>query len=218
MFFDPRVNHYGTWILWGALLVLGLSGQGCSSIPRSQEHGMRRGLFDVDRASQHAAAPVRIEQSPGTDSHRMRAREVSSIKRDLIEESLPPKAKIFSWPLKEVSITSHFGRRNRRAHHQGLDLRASVGTPVFAAHAGRVIYVGSRIAGYGKLVVIKDSRGYSTIYAHNSKLLVLPGQQVERGQKISLSGATGTVRGAHLHFEIRRGVTPQDPEKLLSRR
>lgn len=207
MFFDPRIDRYGVWILWGALLVLGSGGQGCSSIPASRDNLARRGLFDLGRPALVRAVPAR-SLAQEDRLHR---------KQDLLEAARP-RPQAFDWPLKKIVITSQFGRRSGGVLHQGLDLRASVGTPVHSEHSGRVIYAGAKIAGYGKLVVIKDSHGYSTIYAHNSKLLVLPGQQVERGQKIALSGATGTVRGAHLHFEVRHGVSPQDPEKFLSRR
>ena len=122
-----------------------------------------------------------------------------------------------SWPLREVYITSHFGSRGDDVH-EGVDLRAPMGTPVYAAHDGVVLYSGTGISGYGKLVVIKSSAGISTVYGHNSRLLVRKGQRVTRGQKVALSGSSGRSTGPHLHFEVRTGLNPVDPLKLIALR
>lgn len=119
-----------------------------------------------------------------------------------------------SWPLKTVQVTSNFGERSGDPH-EGIDLRAPVGTPVHAAHDGVVIYSGSGISGYGKLVVLKSSAGISTVYGHNSRLFVQKGQVIRRGQKIALSGSTGRSSGPHVHFEVRAGLKPIDPLKLI---
>jgi murein DD-endopeptidase MepM/ murein hydrolase activator NlpD len=97
-----------------------------------------------------------------------------------------------------------------------LDLRAPAGTPVVAANAGKVLYAGRRIAGYGNMIVIRHAFGFSTVYAHNSKLFVQRGQRVKAGQKIALSGATGRVSGPHVHFELRHGTEAIDPFKVLA--
>lgn len=120
----------------------------------------------------------------------------------------------WDWPLKQVDVTSPFGRRGRR-NHEGIDLKASVGTPVYAAEKGRVVYSGSRISGYGKMVVIEHQAGIYSVYAHHSKNLVRKGQWIKKSQQIALSGRTGRVSGPHLHFEIRRGVKALDPAEVL---
>ena len=119
-----------------------------------------------------------------------------------------------SWPLKKVRVTSPFGQRGRE-FHEGIDLHATGGTAVYAAHSGKVLYAGRKIRGYGNLVVIRHSSGLATVYAHNSKNLVRQGGSVKRGQKIAISGNTGHVRGPHLHFEIRDGVAALDPMLVL---
>jgi murein DD-endopeptidase MepM/ murein hydrolase activator NlpD len=119
-----------------------------------------------------------------------------------------------SWPVKKVQVTSNFGERGGDPH-EGIDLRASTGTPVLAAHDGMVLYSGSGISGYGKLVVLKNSAGISTVYGHNSRLFVRKGQRIRRGQKIALSGSTGRSSGPHVHFEVRLGLKPVDPLKLI---
>jgi murein DD-endopeptidase MepM/ murein hydrolase activator NlpD len=122
----------------------------------------------------------------------------------------------FQWPLKRVEVTSYFGKRGK-SHHEGLDLRAALGTKVYAVQDGLVLYTGTKIRGYGKMVVLRHSNRIASIYAHNSSFFVHRGQKVKRGDLIALSGATGRVRGPHLHFEIRQGVVAIDPLKYLPR-
>jgi murein DD-endopeptidase MepM/ murein hydrolase activator NlpD len=114
------------------------------------------------------------------------------------------------WPLKNVDVSSHYGHRGRK-FHQGVDLRAHIGTPVLAAYDGTVVYVGSRIRGYGRMIVIKHDDQFYSVYAHHSKNLVKAGKVVKKGEKIALSGRSGRASGPHLHFEIRRGVESYDP-------
>ncbi len=118
----------------------------------------------------------------------------------------------FRWPV-QGRLTSRFGRRWGRAH-EGLDLAARPGTPVRAAESGRVIY-SSTLGAYGRVVIVRHSQQYSTVYAHNRKLLVGKGRWVEKGARIAEVGSTGRSTGPHLHFEVRRGKSPQDPMLYL---
>ncbi len=119
-----------------------------------------------------------------------------------IDESKPP-AKGFAWPAKGV-FTSGYGPRWGRMH-KGIDIAAPTGTPIHAAADGVVVSAGWNRGGYGKLVDIRHADGTLTRYAHNSKIIVRKGQQVQQGQRISLMGSTGFSTGPHLHFEIRKG-------------
>lgn len=85
--------------------------------------------------------------------------------------------------------------------HHGIDIAIAQGTPVFASEGGTITYAGW-MAGYGYQVTIDHGNGFKTRYAHNSRLLVKKGEQVARGQTISLVGSTGRSTGAHIHFEI----------------
>ncbi len=114
-----------------------------------------------------------------------------------------------SWPLKG-RFTSGFGMRGNRMH-KGIDLAAPTGTPVRAAAPGKVVYSGSGMRGYGKVVVLKHEKEFSTVYAHNSVLLVKRGQTVKKGQVIARVGSTGWATGPHLHFEVRRRGVAEDP-------
>jgi murein DD-endopeptidase MepM/ murein hydrolase activator NlpD len=123
----------------------------------------------------------------------------------------------FQWPLDQVAVTSRYGERGG-AQHEGIDLRARIGTQVRAAEAGRVVYAGNQIRGYGRLIVIRHAEGLATVYAHHSQILVKKGQFVKKGQKIGFSGKSGTTSGPHLHFEIRDGVVAVDPEAWIKSR
>ncbi len=120
----------------------------------------------------------------------------------------------FIWPTPGP-ITSSFGP----AHPLGIDIGIETGTPVIAAAAGQVTFVGGHVCcSYGKYVIIKHDQTLETRYAHLSRFNVQLGQWVQQGDLIGWSGSTGLSTGPHLHFEIRRNGTPQDPVGLLPRR
>jgi len=100
------------------------------------------------------------------------------------------------------------------ASNKGLDIAGKLGDPVIAVAPGRVVYSGSGLRGYGKLVIIKHNKTYLSAYAHNKDILVKEGQSVVRGQKIAEIGNTDTDV-AKLHFEIRKLGKPVDPAKYL---
>lgn len=118
-----------------------------------------------------------------------------------------------SWPL-EGPITSRFGRQPGRNVHDGIDIRAPKGTKVKAAGAGEVLFA-SKHGGYGNLVVVRHDDGLVTVYAHHDVNLVHKGDRVKAGQYVGRVGQTGRASGPHLHFEVRRGVTPENPLRYL---
>ena len=89
------------------------------------------------------------------------------------------------------------------ANRKGIDIAGKLGQPVVASAAGKVVYSGSGLRGYGKLIIIKHNNMYLSAYAHNDKILVKEGQNVTRGQKIAAMGKTDTDQ-VKLHFEVRR--------------
>jgi len=125
---------------------------------------------------------------------------------------------LLRWPLDVggggVVVGSPFGARGGRAH-DGIDLPAPVGTPVYAAADGQVIYAGDGIHGYGNLVVVQHAGDLLTVYAHNSALLVRQGQWVRSGERVALVGQSGRASGPHLHFEVRQAQIPTDPVPFL---
>jgi lipoprotein NlpD len=114
------------------------------------------------------------------------------------------------WPARG-KIVSVFASNSL---NKGIDISGKAGSPVIAAAAGKVVYAGSGLRGYGALIIIKHSDEFLSAYAHNQKILVREGQQVTGGQAIAKMGATEAHRVA-LHFEIRKAGQPVDPLKYL---
>jgi len=98
--------------------------------------------------------------------------------------------------------------------HEGMDIPAKTGLPIFAAEAGTVIYAGER-GGYGLMVEIDHGDHFVTRYGHMSRIMTTKGATVIRGQTIGLVGSTGLSTGPHLHFETRVRGVPMDPALYL---
>ena len=120
---------------------------------------------------------------------------------------------VFGMPIRNYTLTSRVGYRWGRTH-QGLDLAAPTGTPIYASDGGTVTISGWQ-GGYGNVIYINHGNGYETRYGHNSKLLVPQGSKVYKGQLIALCGSTGNSTGPHLHFEIRKNGVYQDAGRIL---
>lgn len=120
----------------------------------------------------------------------------------------------WAWPASGKLVSTYKAGDPLR---KGVKISAKEGSPVRAAGAGKVVYSGSGLIGYGQLIIIKHNDKYLSAYGHNRKLLVKQGQQVTRGQKIAEMGRANDGR-ALLHFEIRRYGKPIDPLAMLPRR
>jgi|CXWL01.1.fsa_nt_gi lipoprotein NlpD len=120
-----------------------------------------------------------------------------------------PDAIDFAWPARG-RVLQAFAEPNSK----GLDIAGKPGDPVLAAAAGRVMYTGTGIRGYGKLIVIKHDNNFNSVYAHNREILVKEGQNVTRGQRIAELGDTDSDT-PKLHFEIRKSGKPVDPARYL---
>lgn len=130
------------------------------------------------------------------------------------QPSTPATTAGFIWPTEGV-FTSGYGWRWGRMH-KGIDVANNVGTPIRAVQDGTVSFAGWDDGGYGYLVKIIHGDGTTTIYAHNSRILVQQGQLVTQGQTISLMGSTGRSTGPHLHFEVRpAGGSAVNPLQFL---
>ncbi len=132
-------------------------------------------------------------------------------------ESKPAEAKPvddeaidWSWPT-QGKVIGNFNESTNK----GIDIAGSTGQAINAAAAGKVIYTGSDLRGYGQLIIVKHNKTYLSVYAHNSKILVKEGQTVKAGQKIAEMGNTDT-NTVKLHFEIRRQGKSVDPAKYLA--
>jgi len=116
-------------------------------------------------------------------------------------------------------LTSKMGFRidpftRRMAYHSGIDIAGKLGTPVYAAQYGKVIYTGYR-GNYGKTVILLHPQGYTTLYAHLHRITVKRGQAVKQGERIGTMGNTGRSTGPHLHFEVHQNKKLIDPLKVI---
>ena len=111
-------------------------------------------------------------------------------------------------------VTSRYGFRSGR-YHNGIDLDLEIGDTVRAAWSGKVRYAKFNDGGFGNLVIIRHHNGLESFYAHLSKHLTVPDQDVKAGDPIGLGGNTGHSFGAHLHFEVRFYDAPMNPEQII---
>jgi murein DD-endopeptidase MepM/ murein hydrolase activator NlpD len=128
-------------------------------------------------------------------------------------EALP---RDWAWPVRGGTVLAPFGEPRRTHRHQGLDIDGRPGAPIVAAQAGRVVYAGSTMRGYGKTVILDHGDGLRSLYAHNRDLLVATGEQVQQGQRIARVGRSGNATTAHCHFEVRLHEVPVDPLRYLA--
>ncbi|MEQ8434889.1 MAG: M23 family metallopeptidase [Oceanicaulis sp.] len=142
---------------------------------------------------------------------------------DRTQPSVPPPAQVqlgapgeFVWPLNGP-VLARFSRSGPDKL-DGLRIGAQFGEPVFAAADGEVIYASDEIPNYGQLVLVRHGGDITTAYAMNSRLQVQVGQRVRAGDHIADAGQSGPVTQPLLHFEVRRGVSPIDPETVLPAR
>jgi lipoprotein NlpD len=166
-------------------------------------------------AAQAAPAPPVV--SPGT-----KPPVPAPAAKPVVEAGTPPPAALakpapatpgaiaWVWPARGTLLHGF----NEGANPKGVAIGGELGQAIIASAAGKVVYSGSGLRGYGKLVIIKHDSAYLSVYAHNRALLVKEGERVTKGQKIAEMGNTDAGRVA-LHFEIRRLGKPVDPLQYL---
>lgn len=209
-------------------------------LPTKQYHSVKKGdtlysisrQYDVDVTSlsklnqlttPYALAVGQELILPASTSSKFENGNITTIKAPqkknsvkITQKSTPVKNRKtkFDWPVKG-KIISGYGNLGSGRKNDGINIKASLGTPVKAADAGTVAYAGNELKGFGNLVLIKHSDGWITAYAHNDKLLVHKGQKVQRGVKIATVGSTGSVTTPQLHFEVRAGKKAVNPRSYL---
>ncbi len=205
-------------------------------IPGAETHTVSRGetaygisrLYDVDLTSllktNHIGKPYTLYvgqklklppkvYGPGDQA---KTADVSDPGVKAVIGTPPPRSgKGFAWPVRGKIISS-FGTKADGRHNDGINILVSKGAPVRAADNGVVVYAGSELKGYGKLVLIRHAGGWVTAYAHNDQLLVDRGEKVSAGQVIARAGSTGSVSRPQVHFEIRKGANAVNPRKFLA--
>ena len=121
---------------------------------------------------------------------------------------------IWYWPVNSRLLSGYDGKS---AGKKGIKFAGNSGDPVRAAAAGKVVYSGSGLSGYGRLIIIKHNKDFLSAYAHNRKLIAAEGQWVNKGEIIARMGRSGTDR-TQLHFEIRKKGRPVNPLRYLPER
>ena len=166
--------------------------------------------------SEQAAAATEVKVvAPIANGNVMAAPESTQVKapedkKDRSQSDGDDEDVEWAWPVQGKLV----GRFNDAGGAKGLDIAGKSGQTIFAAAPGKVVYSGSGLRGYGKLIIIKHNKTFLSAYAHNSKILVKEGQSVLKGQKIAEMGDSDADQ-VKLHFEIRRLGKPVDPAKYL---
>ena len=142
-----------------------------------------------------------------------RKNDLSKLKDTLWLCVLDDEHKDFVCPVNGI-VTSRYGYRSGR-HHSGIDLDLDIGDTVRAAWSGKVRYAKYNDGGFGNLVIVRHHNGLETFYAHLSKCLVVPDQEVKAGDVLGLGGNTGRSFGPHLHFEVRFYDAAMNPEEVI---
>ena len=160
-----------------------------------------------------------------TSSEKKQAYTVKGREKIIYTRRVPVKSEKsrFGMPLRHARVTSSFSHRRfhpilkRYRPHHGTDFGAKRGTPLLAVNSGKVIFAG-RMGGYGKVVKIKHSGGYVSLYAHQSRIRAKRGQKVKKGQIIGYVGSTGRSTGPHLHFGLMKHGRWINPMKVLRKK
>ncbi|HEU5047772.1 MAG TPA: M23 family metallopeptidase [Rickettsiales bacterium] len=118
------------------------------------------------------------------------------------------------WPVTGGKITAHF----KGAENDGINISLEEGEPIVAAASGTVVYSGDDLKDYGNMVILRHDNSWLTAYANASRLAVKKGQHVKQGDIIAYVGASGNAKTPQLHFSLRKGRAPVDPEQYLPKK
>lgn len=161
---------------------------------------------------------VRVNRIP--DATRIRSGQLIFIpkakekRRVIAYEELKKGDNTFIWPLRG-KITSYYGAKKGNVKNKGIDIRTKKGAKVVASQSGRVSFSDEKVKGLGKTIFIEHRNSYTTVYAHNSRILVKVGDRVKQGEVIALAGSTGRTSIPILHLEIRKNNQPRNPFHYL---
>lgn len=191
------------------------SSQGSQSVARSRKSPPKAPAAKrVNRLASNKAKP---KSSTKANSGAVTKPRSKTKTRSKSPKKSQPKAAsniLWRWPSKG-RLLSRFSGPN--GLNKGIDIAGNLGEPVVSAAAGRVVYAGNGLRGYGLLLIIKHNEQYLSAYAHNNKLRVKDGDNVKAGQRIADIGSSGANR-MKLHFEIRKNGKSVNPLSYLPKR
>jgi len=192
-------------------LNIGKAGWDVASLQfRLAEHGFPSGAFDGIFGPHIDAALRHFQEWAGLKKDGVAGPEtLAALRRPPPTIPLP-----LAWPLTAPVVGDRFGPRGA-SWHAGIDLPAPMGTPVYSARSGEVVWAGWRDGGWGFLVIVAHGRGERSMYAHLSQIDVRLGVWIGQGVRVGLIGATGDATGPHLHFEVRIRGASVDPLRAL---
>ncbi|MDZ4791349.1 MAG: LysM peptidoglycan-binding domain-containing M23 family metallopeptidase [Hyphomicrobiales bacterium] len=173
---------------------------------------------EADRKRQGERAPAQSEKVAAKEPEKLAAlapEKDASDCEDLLANPQPRSSDTFRQPVEGLVI-SKFGNKDDGTINDGVNYAVPKGTPVKAAENGVVTYVGTEIAGFGNLILIRHAGDFVSAYAHNDEVLVKRCDIVKRGQVVAKAGATGTVSKPQLHFELRKASKPVNPEEFFT--
>lgn len=180
------------------------------------DHDPPQGGPESDTATRGAQIPELANGIEALDAHLdVRSSQFDALQNVILGRELSAEIRPSGRPVVDGYISSYFGERmdpfnGEEAFHKGVDFASESGADVQAVASGIVTWAGPR-EGYGNLVEINHGNGYSTRYAHDSKIYVAVGDTVQRGQSIAQVGSTGRSTGPHVHFEVLKDGRQIDP-------
>jgi hypothetical protein len=205
------LGHFARHRLGSRLLHLDTTGWDVAALQFAlAKHGFPSGAFDGIFGSHVERALQRFQTWAGLAPDRV-AGPATVV---ALAGPVPDVPLTLAWPLPAPVLGDPFGPRGA-GWHSGIDLPAPLGTPVYAARAGEVVWAGWKEGGWGLLVVLRHTHGERTMYAHLSTIDVRVGVSVGTGVQVGRVGASGHATGPHLHFEVRVRGAAIDPVRAL---
>lgn len=134
----------------------------------------------------------------------------STRKSSSVSKSKATSVKLLNWPLRGKIVRS-FSAKSKAGGGKGIEIAVRSGSTVKAAEAGKAIYSGDGVKGYGHLIILQHENDFFTVYGFNQKNFVRQGDFVSKGEKIALSGTPPAGGQARLHFEVRKGKVAVNP-------
>jgi lipoprotein NlpD len=171
-----------------------------------------RPIAAVSSASAAIPAPgQKLQSGPSKTTTQIPAAKQATAPEPEPEPALPAVVSRWVWPAKGPLLRGYTPEANGK---KGIDIGGKAGQPIVSAADGKVVYSGSGLVGYGRLIIIKHNDSLLSAYGHNSELLVAEGDYVKAGQVIAKMGSSGTS-STRLYFEIRQDGKPVNPLRYL---
>jgi murein DD-endopeptidase MepM/ murein hydrolase activator NlpD len=171
---------------------------------------------DIPPPARQVAALDNVPAEPAPTPAKPAAAPAAAAKPPLRVPDPPARAGAGFLRPVDGRLLASFGAQPGGLRNDGINIAAPRGTPVRAAENGVVVYAGNELRGFGNLLLVSHAGGWITVYAHLDSMGVARGDKVARGQRIGAVGMTGNVTAPQLHFEIRKGKQPVDPEPQLA--